>query len=149
MRRQTIALIAHDARKLDLIEWAKHNIEKLSQHKLVCTGTTGRLVKELFEKNNIITEVVCLKSGPLGGDQQIGALIAEDKIDLILFLADNLSMQPHDTDIKALSRLAQLYNIPMACNRSTADYIISSPLFSDSNYERKRPSFDDYVNRKI
>ncbi len=149
MKRQTIALIAHDARKSDLIDWVGRNIDKLCQHKLICTGTTGRLVKELFEQQGAITEIICLKSGPLGGDQQIGALIAEDKIDLLLFLADNLSMQPHDTDIKALSRLAQLYNIPMACNRSTADFIISSPLFTEGNYERKKPDFSEYVNRSI
>lgn len=144
----TIALIAHDKKKKELIEWVKYNIDTLSSHALICTGTTGRMVEDIISGYNFPNKVIKLKSGPLGGDQQIGAMIAEGKIDFIFFLADNLTAQPHDADVKALSRLAQLYNIPMACNRSTADFIISSPLFN-SSYIRIEPNFDEYNNRNI
>ena len=149
-----IALVAHDGRKSDLIEWVKFNAAKLSLHNLICTGTTGKLVVNVFkeyeekEEKSTNTAITCLKSGPLGGDQQLGAMIANGDIDFLFFLADNLSTQPHDVDVKALSRLAQLYNIPMACNRSTADFIISSPLFNE-DYIKKEVDFSSYINRKL
>ncbi len=155
MKAHNIALVAHDARKADLIEWVKFNDTKLSYHNLICTGTTGKLVVDVFddyikemEGNCEIPTITRLKSGPLGGDQQIGSMIAEGKIDFLFFLADNLSTQPHDVDVKALSRLAQLYNIPMACNRSTADFIISSPLFNNG-YTKQEMNFDSYINREV
>ncbi len=154
MKTYNIALVAHDARKADLKEWARYNGTILNNHHIICTGTTGKLIQNVM--NEIAYEldhkypnpVTCLKSGPLGGDQQIGAMIAEGKIDFLFFLADNLSTQPHDVDVKALSRLAQLYNIPMACNRSTADFIISSPLFTNG-YVKQEINFDSYINRKL
>ncbi len=149
MKRKQIALIAHDKRKKDMVEWVRHNKTILSDCDIFCTGTTGRLVAEVFDNAELSCNVVRLKSGPLGGDQQIGAMICEGRIDFVVFLIDNLSMQPHDVDIKALTRLTQLYNIPAACNRSSADFIISSPLFVDESYEREKPQFDDYVNREV
>lgn len=125
-----IALIAHDNRKQDLLEWARFNRETLAGHQLFATGTTGRLlIAELG------LDVFCFQSGPLGGDQQVGAKIAENEIDIIVFFWDPLQPQPHDVDVKALLRLAVAYNIPTACNRSTADFMISSPLLN-SEYER-------------
>ncbi len=128
-----IALVAHDNKKKGLIEWLEFNWKNLIQHKLICTGTTGMLVEEalkkkLKEENNTHEhyDIVKLKSGPLGGDQQLGSMIAEGLIDMIIFLWDPMEPQPHDVDVKALLRIAVVYNIPTACNRSTADYLISS-----------------------
>ncbi len=143
MYRKNLALVAHDHKKKDLIEWVQFNRERLSRHRLVCTGTTGRMVEEATG----IT-VTSLKSGPLGGDQQMGALIAEGKIDMLIFFWDPMQPQPHDVDIKALLRISSLYNIPTACNRSTADFLISSTLF-DSSYIPAPESFDDYLNRTL
>lgn len=126
-----IALIAHDNMKKDLMDWAYDNREILSKHKLCGTGTTARLVAE-----RTALPVRLYKSGPMGGDQQIGARIAEGNIDLMVFFWDPLEAQPHDPDVKALLRIAVLYNIPVANNRSTADFILSSPLM-DAKYERK------------
>jgi methylglyoxal synthase len=136
--RKNIALIAHDARKVDLIEWVKHNLEILSHHNLFGTGSTGKLVAE-----ETGLKVHRFKSGPLGGDQQIGAKIVEREIDFLIFFWDPLEPQPHDPDIKALLRLAVLYNIPTASNRSTADFLISSP-FMENQYEG---IYRDYAQR--
>jgi len=148
-----IALVAHDNRKKDLIEWAEWNYEILIHHKLMSTGTTGRLVEEAIKKrlsdedaNNF--EVMKLKSGPLGGDQQLGAMIVEDKVDLIIFLWDPMQPHPHDVDVKALLRISVLYNIPIACNRSTADFMISSPLL-DTEYEQALKDYSEYIGRTV
>ena len=143
MYRKNLALVAHDNRKNDLIEWVEYNKDRLIRHKLVCTGTTGRMV----EKTTGI-DVTTLKSGPLGGDQQMGALIAEGRIDILIFFWDPMQPQPHDVDVKALLRISSLYNIPTACNRSTADFLISSPLF-ESSYIPAPQSFDEYLNRPL
>ncbi|MFH1673879.1 MAG: methylglyoxal synthase [Pseudomonadota bacterium] len=148
-----IALVAHDNRKRDLIEWAEWNYKVLIDHKLISTGTTGRLVEEairkrLNEENARHFEVVKLKSGPLGGDQQLGALIAEGKVDLVIFLWDPMQPQPHDVDVKALLRISVLYNIPTACNRSTADFMISSPLLNDK-YEPILKDYSGYIGRAV
>ncbi len=148
-----IALVAHDNRKKDLIEWAEWNYEVLLQHKLISTGTTGSLVekaikKKLIDKNAESFEVVKLKSGPLGGDQQLGAMIAEGQIDLIIFLWDPMQPQPHDVDVKALLRISVLYNIPTACNRSTADFLISSPLL-DEEYKPVLKDYTAYIARTV
>ena len=148
-----IALVAHDNRKNDLIEWVEWNWEVLANHKLICTGTTGRLVEEALLKMNshsrkIALSVQKLKSGPLGGDQQLGAMIAEGEIDIMIFLWDPMQPQPHDVDVKALLRITALYNIPTACNRSTADFIISSKLFSES-YKRIVKDYTGYLTREI
>jgi len=148
-----IALVAHDNRKKDIIEWAEWNYEVLIQHKLISTGTTGGLIegairKKLDGKDAEKFEVTKLKSGPLGGDQQLGALIAENQIDLVIFLWDPMQPQPHDVDVKALLRIAVLYNIPTACNRSTADFLISSPLLQ-SEYEPLEKDYSRYIERSV
>lgn len=148
-----IALVAHDNRKKDLIEWIEWNYNVLINHKLICTGTTGKLVeKTLKEKlkaeDTRNLEIKKLKSGPLGGDQQMGAMIAEGKIDLIIFLWDPMEPQPHDVDVKALLRISVLYNVPTACNRSTADFMISSPLLN-TRYEPILKDYSTYTGRTI
>ncbi len=148
MRRLNIALVAHDNRKLDLIEWVEWNWEILVKHRIYCTGTTGKLIEQTLMQKNHPFELIKLKSGPLGGDQQLGALIAEGKIDVFIFLWDPMQPQPHDVDVKALLRIATLYNIPTAMNRATADFIITSPLFA-SDYKPIVKDYSDYINRII
>jgi methylglyoxal synthase len=138
-----IALVAHDNKKRDLLEWALFNKELLAHHELYATGTTGKLLEE-----QVGFSVHRLKSGPLGGDQQIGAKIAEGEIDFLIFFWDPLEPLPHDPDIKALLRIAVVWNIPVACNRASADFIISSPLM-DVAYERIIPSYEDYLQRNV
>lgn len=125
--RKRIALIAHDNRKADLLEWARFNRDVLARHDLYATGTTGGILAAELD-----LDIVRFESGPLGGDQQIGARISEGLIDMIVFFWDPLQTQPHDVDVKALLRIAVVYNIPAACNRTTANFLISSPLFSDA-----------------
>ena len=131
-----IALIAHDNRKGDLLEWARFNRGTLSRHTLFATGTTGGVLA-----SELGLEITRFKSGPLGGDQQVGAGIAEGRIDFVIFFWDPLEPHPHDVDVKALLRLAVVYNVPIACNRATADFILSSPLM-ESVYERLLPAFE-------
>jgi methylglyoxal synthase len=139
--KKRIALVAHDNKKTDLLEWARYNRGTLSRHHLFATGTTGGLLE--LELELPITQ---FKSGPIGGDQQIGSKISEGEIDFLIFFWDPLEPQPHDPDIKALLRLAVLYNIPTASNRATADFIISSPLMTDE-YEHPTPDLDRYRQR--
>lgn len=153
-KKYNIALVAHDNKKADLAEWAAFNKEKLKQHHLISTGTTGRVIEEeinkgLDEHDRDYKRVKKLKSGPLGGDQQLGAMIAEEKIDMMFFFWDPMSQQPHDVDVKALLRIGVLYNIPTACCRSTADFIIASSLFEDEDYINKRDDYQSYVLRKL
>ena len=140
---KTIALVAHDNRKNDLVEWVKHNRNQLQGHRFFATGTTGSLL------TNILDNIHLLKSGPLGGDQQLGALIAEEKIDFMIFFWDPMSNQPHDVDVKALLRMTVLYNIPTACNRSSADFLITSPLFTDSEYHPAKKDYTYYLKRQV
>lgn len=139
--RKRIALVAHDHKKRDLLEWAKFNRDLLVQHDLCATGTTGIMLERALD-----VDVLKLQSGPLGGDQQIGAKIAEGVIDFIIFFWDPLEPQPHDPDVKALLRIAVVWNVPVACNRASADFMISSPLMSTA-YERILPDFDLHRNR--
>lgn len=152
-QKKTIAIVAHDNRKQDLLEWVEFNAHKLSKHKIVCTGSTGRLVEERFRKclndddyHNV--RLRKLKSGPLGGDQQLGSLIVDGEIDLMIFFWDPMQPQPHDVDVKALLRITVLYNIPTASNRSTADFLISSNLFNDE-YHPRITDYSEYINRNL
>ena len=142
-RRKKIALIAHDNKKRDLIEWAIHNKIELAKHSLVATGTTGKLVEEALDQ-----PVVKLLSGPLGGDQQIGAMIATGDIDVVFFFFDPMEAQPHDSDVKALLRLAVAWNLPMACDRTTADFLMTS-RFMQEEYEYELPNYTHYLSRQI
>ena len=148
-----IAMVAHDNRKKDLIEWVEWNRDILERHHLTCTGTTGRLVEETLNtpmkgktKQNI--RIRKLKSGPLGGDQQLGSLISEGEIDVLIFLWDPMQPQPHEVDVKALLRISVLYNVPTACNRSTADFLISSPLISKA-YQPNIKDYQEYIDRSL
>lgn len=146
--RKRVALVAHDNCKTDLIEWAEFNWHTLAKHELTTTGTTGSLVEQAVKRKHPGSEIRLhkLKSGPLGGDQQLGALIAEEKIDVVFFFWDPMHAQAHDVDVKALLRICVLYNVVTASNRATADFVISSPLFADA-YARKQSDFSEYTNR--
>lgn len=136
MPSRTIALVAHDHKKPELLEWVKQHLDTLRPFNIVATGTTGSLIQD-----NTGLEVHRFKSGPLGGDQQIGALIAEGNLDGLFFFWDPLNPAPHDPDVKALLRLCSVWNVPVACSPATADLIVTSPLFSDVNHVRKVPDY--------
>lgn len=158
MKSLSIALVAHDGRKTEFIEWVKKNYRMLSQHQLYATGTTGRLIQEIEVQPDadkpafrpFANNLTRLLSGPLGGDQQIGAMIAEQRINMLIFFCDNLIAQGHQTDVSALTRLASLYNIAFATNKTTADLLLSSPLILDENYLIERPEcISSYAGRKL
>ena len=149
---KNIALVAHDNCKKDLIEWVTYNYKSLVRHKLVCTGTTGKLIESVLRdklaEGQLDHTIIKLKTGPLGGDQQLGAMIAEGKIDVIIFLWDPMQSHPHDVDVKALLRIAVLYNVAMACNRATADFIISSH-FMNERYIPIQTDYESYIKRPV
>lgn len=147
---KSIGLVAHDARKKDIVEWVEFNGKRLGKHKLICTGTTGRLVSEVYEKKfpDMNVDIVKLKSGPLGGDQQMGALIADGKLDILIFFIDPMTTQPHDVDIKALERMCAVYNVVIACTRSTADFVISSHIFEEE-YSPVVSDYNAYLKRNV
>ena len=156
MKEINIALVAHDGRKKELVNWVKYNHKLLSKYNLYATGTTGRLIQELVieEDGKVFLpfkgKVTRLLSGPLGGDQQIGAMIAEGKINMLIFFCDNLIMQGHQNDVSALTRLAALYNIAFATNRTTADMLLTSSLLGDPEYDIELPDcIAAYVNRSL
>jgi methylglyoxal synthase len=174
--KKRIALVAHDNCKNDIVEWVGWNWEILMNHQLICTGTTGKLVSDALmskmEKNDqdqvaadsdllpekqsrkegqkkiIPPRIIRLKSGPFGGDQQLGAMIAEGRIDILIFFWDPMQPHPHDVDVKALLRISVLYNIPSACNRSTADFLISSPLMEEEYHPILR-DYSAYIDRVV
>ncbi len=153
MKKKTIGIVAHDNRKGDMVEWVAFNWKELAPHLLVCTGTTGSMVEQTLiqkcEENDVIPpEVLKLKSGPLGGDQQLGAMIAEKRVDILIFFWDPMQPQPHDVDVKALLRICALYNIPTATNRSTADFVVSSTLFH-KDYQPLLKDYSEYIKRII
>jgi methylglyoxal synthase len=141
--RKHIALVAHDNKKSELIEWAFYNKNTLAKHKLYATGTTGSMLEKSLDQT--ITKFL---SGPLGGDQQVGARIAEGKLDVLIFFWDPMESQPHDPDVKALLRVAATWNIPVACNRATADFLLTSPLMHQE-YEAILTDYSAYTNRKL
>ena len=154
-RIKNIALVAHDNRKRDLMEWVEWNYEVLLEHNLICTGTTGRQLEETLKKKMVIEKssevlkgITLLKSGPLGGDQQLGSLITEGRVDILIFFWDPMQPHPHDVDVKALLRIAVVYNIPIACNRSSADFIISSHLVEEA-YAPVLKDYSAYLDREI
>ena len=142
-KRKRISLVAHDHKKADLIDWALYNKGVLSKHELISTGTTGSLLEEALDR-----PVKKLMSGPLGGDQQIGSMIAGGEIDIMIFFWDPMEAQPHDSDVKALQRLCVAWNIPLACDRATADFIVTSP-FMHEEYEAIIPDYTNYLKRPI
>jgi len=142
-KRKRIALVAHDHKKTDLIEWAVYNKTALAKHRLYATGTTGTLLEGALDQS-----VTKFLSGPLGGDQQIGAKIVDNEIDFLIFFWDPLEPQPHDPDVRALLRIAVVWNIPIACNRASADFMISSPLMT-SDYARTVPDYGTYLSRDL
>src|SRR5687767_11774110 len=138
-----IALVAHDHKKAELVEWAIHNKQVLAAHELVATGTTGKMLEE-----ELMLPIRKLYSGPLGGDQQIGSMIAEEKVDVLIFFWDPMHAQPHDSDVKALLRLAVAWNILIACNRTTADFLLTSVLMQEE-YVIDLPDYSGYLKRKL
>ncbi len=140
-KRLTIALVAHDHRKADMVDWAKFNAEYLSRHRLVCTGTTGGLIQDMFKGAGIEADVQRMQSGPMGGDAEIAAMVVRNEIDFAIFLIDDLNAQPHEADIQMLLRQCRLHNVPIACNRISADLIISSPLWDDPHYKPMAQSY--------
>ncbi len=152
-KSKNIALVAHDNRKMDLVEWVEFNYKTLLGHRLVCTGTTGKLIektilKKLEEGEKIEQDIIKLRSGPLGGDMQLGAMIAEGKIDILIFFWDPMQPQPHDVDVKALLRITVVYNVPTACNRSTADFLVSSHLLGEK-YSPRLVDYSGYISRSV
>lgn len=138
----SIALVAHDHRKADMVDWVKRHAEYLAKHKMICTGTTGGLIKKAFEEKGIEAEVIRVNSGPMGGDAEIAAMVVRNEIDLAIFLIDDLNPHPHEADIQMLLRQCRLHNVPIACNRISADLMISSTLWSDPDY---KPIAQSYI----
>ncbi|HRZ97552.1 MAG TPA: methylglyoxal synthase [Paludibacter sp.] len=142
MKKQLkIALVAHDNRKADMVEWAVYNADMLSKHKLICTGTTGSLILEAMNAKGIDADIECMHSGPLGGDAEIAALVVRKQINLAVFLIDDLNAQPHEADIQMLLRQCRVHNVPIACNRYSADLMITSSLWDNDDYIPKEPRY--------
>jgi methylglyoxal synthase len=136
-----IALVAHDRRKADMVEWAVYNADMLSKHQLICTGTTGSLIQKAMNDKGVDVEITCMNSGPLGGDAEIAALVVRKQINLAVFLIDDLNSQPHEADIQMLLRQCRIHNVPIACNRYSADLMITSSLWDSDEYVPKEPKY--------
>ncbi len=146
-KKLKIAIVAHDRRKSDMVDWALFNAEMLAKHNIVCTGTTGGLIKSAFESRNIKADIICVNSGPLGGDAEIAAMVVRQEIQLAIFLIDDLNSQPHEADIQMLLRQCRIHNVPIACNRYSADLMITSSLWDDANYEPSVPLYTDFTRK--
>jgi len=140
-KQLTIALVAHDNRKADMVDWAVFNADMLSKHKLICTGTTGSLIQQAMEDKGVKVDITCMNSGPLGGDAEIAALVVRNKVSLAVFLIDDLNAQPHEADIQMLLRQCRVHNVPIACNRYSADLMITSTLWDKRDYEPTEPRY--------
>jgi len=140
-KQLTIALVAHDNRKADMVEWALHNADLLAKHKLVCTGTTGGLILNALKERGIDADITCMNSGPMGGDAEIAALVVRKQINLAIFLIDDLNAQPHEADIQMLLRQCRVPNVPIACNRYSADLMITSTLWDNDDYVPALPRY--------
>ncbi len=140
-KQLTIALVAHDRRKADMVEWAVFNADMLSKHKLICTGTTGHLIQQAMSDKGVDVEITCMNSGPLGGDAEIAALVVRKQINLAVFLIDDLNAQPHEADIQMLLRQCRVHNVPIACNRYSADLMITSSLWDSEDYIPSEPKY--------
>lgn len=143
-KQLTIALVAHDRRKADMVEWALFNAEMLSTHKLICTGTTGGLIQEAFKKEGLDVDITCMNSGPMGGDAEIATLVVRKQVNLAVFLIDDLNSQPHEADIQMLLRQCRVHNVPIACNRYSADLMITSALWDNDDYIPKAPRYIEF-----
>jgi methylglyoxal synthase len=144
-KQLTIAMVAHDQRKIEIVEWATHNANTLSEHKMICTGTTGGLIQKAFSEIKIDSEIQCVNSGPLGGDAEIAALVVRKEIDLAIFFIDDLNPQPHEADIQMLLRQCRIHNVPIACNRYSADLMITSRLWDDNSYTPIKPKYVKFI----
>ena len=138
-----IALVAHDRRKADMVEWAVFNADMLAKHQLICTGTTGSLIQQALSDKGVEVDITCMNSGPLGGDAEIAALVVRKQINLAVFLIDDLNAQPHEADIQMLLRQCRIHNIPVACNRHSADLMITSDLWG-TDYTPKVPQYIEF-----
>jgi len=144
-KQLTIALVAHDNRKADMVDWAVFNADMLSKHKLICTGTTGKLIQKALEDKGVDVDITCMNSGPMGGDAEIAALVVRKQINLAVFLIDDLNPQPHEADIQMLLRQCRVHNVPIACNRYSADLMITSSLWDKEDYTPSEPRYIKYV----
>jgi methylglyoxal synthase len=143
-KQLTIALVAHDNRKADMVDWAVFNADMLSKHKLICTGTTGKLIQKALENKGVDVDISCMNSGPMGGDAEIAALVVRKQINLAVFLIDDLNPQPHEADIQMLLRQCRVHNVPIACNRYSADLMITSTLWDKEDYIPTEPRYIKY-----
>lgn len=148
-KKLTIALVAHDHRKADMVDWVIFNSDFLSKHHIVCTGTTGSLVKDALNKEGVFPEITCMNSGPMGGDAEIAAKVVRKEIDLAVFLIDDLNAQPHEADIMMLLRQCRVHNVPIACNRFSADLMITSSLWDDEDYTPMAPNYEKFDREKF
>ncbi|MDU1905855.1 MAG: methylglyoxal synthase [Dysgonomonas sp.] len=148
-KRLTIALVAHDHRKADMVEWCYYNSDFLARHHLVCTGTTGALIQEAFQQKGVNAEITRMNSGPLGGDAEIAAMVVRQEVNLAIFLIDDLNAQPHEADIMMLLRQCRVHNVPIACNRYSADLMITSSLWDNDDYTPTKPRYELFDREKF